>query len=265
MNAYRAQQREQDLREELVHVGRLLWEKGLIAATDGNISARLDDERILTTPSGLSKGFMKPEQMVITDMTGRKLNIHDPGSRGLEPSSELLMHLEVYRQRPDVGAVVHAHPPITTAFTIAGISLAQCVLPEVVMTLGSILTTQYATPSSAQGAEVVRELIRTHDALVLDRHGAITVGKTPTEAYTKMEKVEHTALVTLTARQLGRVGLLPPEEVRKLTAWRRQKLGLPAEYGGEGCVKCGACGRESEQEESTSMVDEEITRLVARW
>jgi L-fuculose-phosphate aldolase len=148
------------------------------------------------------------------------------------------------------------------AFTIAGISLTQCVLPEVVINLGSIPTTAYATPSSPEGPLVIRELIRDHDALIIDRHGSVTVGPSLFEAYMKLEKIEHLAHVTLAARQLGRVSELPLEEVRKLVAARRKALGLPPEYEGPGCVNCGACGKSGKAASADNDSDEELVRRV---
>jgi L-fuculose-phosphate aldolase len=242
MPTYQDRQHEASARQEIVRVCHLMWEKGYVAATDGNVSMRLGD-RILTTPSGLSKGMLDPEQLVLTDLDGKALPAWQQTCKGLMPSSELRIHCEAYRRRPDIGAVVHAHPPVALAFSIAGVSLAGCVLPEVVLTLGAIPTTRYATPTSAEGPEVIRDLIGKFDALILDRHGTVTVGKDPLDAYFKLEKIEHSATVTLAARQLGEVRTLPPEEVRRLTAIRRQTLGLPPEWDGEGCVQCGACGR----------------------
>jgi L-fuculose-phosphate aldolase len=264
LTTYAERQQEAELRAEVVRIGRLLWEKGFIAASDGNLSVRLGRDRMLATPSGLSKGFLAESDVVLCNLEGQPLYSSYQRGEKCNPSSEILLHLEVYRQRPDVQAVVHAHPPLAIAFTIAGISLAECVLPEVVVNLGQIPTTAYATPSTAEGPEVVRELIRSHDALILDRHGTVTVGATLFEAYMKLEKVEHLAQVTLAARQLGRVGLLPQEEVRKLVEMRRQKLGLPPDYTGPGCVNCGACGRETDVDSTGSDVsDAELVRRVA--
>jgi L-fuculose-phosphate aldolase len=212
---------EAALRDEIVHACQLLHQKGFIAATDGNISARLDANRLLVTPSGVGKGFIKPGDLIITDFAGSVL---DPGALGAKgrPSAELRLHLEAYRQRPDVAAVVHAHPPLATACTIAGISLETCVIPEVVVTLGTIPTVPYATPTSAEGPERVREYIRTRDALLLDHHGAVTVGKSVMEAYLRLEKVEHAAQMILIARQLGKVIALDAEQMEKLMAIRRE-------------------------------------------
>jgi L-fuculose-phosphate aldolase len=247
------------LREEIVRVCRLVWERGWVAATDGNASVRLGQDRLLVTPSGMSKGFFSASDVVVTNLDGEPV-VSSRGRAERVPSSEIALHLEVYRQRSDVRAVLHAHPPIALAFTIAGVSLAQCVLPEVIVNLGSIPTTAYATPSTVESAEVIHELILEHDALILDRHGSVTVGTTLFDAYMKLEKVEHLAQATLAARQLGRVGLLPQDQVRKLVEMRREKLGLPPDYEGPGCVLCGACGREGTQAPTT---DDELVRQVA--
>lgn len=241
MSSYRDRRTEQAWRKEIVRVCRLLHEKGYVAATDGNVSVRLSKNRVLSTPSGFSKGFLAPEQLVVTDLEGRKIPSREPASRDLKPTSELLMHLEAYRQRPDIGAVIHAHPPICVALSIAGISLAKCLLPEVVVTLGLIPTAEYATPSSAEGPGAIRGLIANHDALVIQRHGTLTVGKDPFDAYLKLEKVEHLAHVTLILRQLGRETPLPPAEVAKLVRMRRDK-GLAREGEEEDfCASCGVC------------------------
>ncbi|MFN2187639.1 MAG: class II aldolase/adducin family protein, partial [Candidatus Promineifilaceae bacterium] len=136
------------LRQQIIRVGQLLYEKGFISASDGNISARIEPGRILITPSGLHKGFLAPDELLVIDEQGNRAGISASTNRKLKPTSELPLHLETYRQRPDIGAVVHAHPPITIALSIAGIPLSDCLLPETIVTLGLIPTTEYATPSS---------------------------------------------------------------------------------------------------------------------
>src|SRR5512146_801801 len=136
---------ENELRSRMVEIGRLIHQKGLVAAGDGNISVRLDRERLLVTPSGFSKGFLDPEQLLVVDMTGAKVGQNFGKARDLKPSSEIRIHIECFRQRPDVHAVIHAHPPMTIACTLAGVSLAKCVLPEVLYDLGTIPTAAYAT------------------------------------------------------------------------------------------------------------------------
>ena len=220
-------------RKSIVEVGRQVHQRGLVAATDGNISVRLDRQRLLITPSGLSLGRLRPQDLCVVDFTGRQL------TGRLKVSSEHRLHLCVYDVRSDVNAVVHAHPPLANAFTFAGVSLEACVIPEVVATLGNIPTTDYATPSTDEGATVIRRLIRDHDAVLLQRHGSITVGPDLLDAYHKLEKVEHSAQVLLAARTLGHVEHLSEAEIRKLAALR-QEMGLGASE--EVLRACGLSG-----------------------
>lgn len=227
---------EHELRQEMIRVGRLMWEQGYVAATDGNLSARLGPDRLLVTASGLSKGFLTADDLVMIQLDGEPV----PSYRGrtLHASSEISMHLEVYRQRPDVNAVVHAHPPIATAFSIAGVSLARCVIPEVIVTLGSIPTAEYATPGTTEVPAAIRQAIRDYEAIILAHHGSLTVGRSLWEAYLRLEKVEHTAEITLAAQQLGRVQTLSTEAVEKLAAKRRELLQREGRDVCEGCSIC---------------------------
>ena len=202
------------LRADIVEIGRRMYARGYTASNDGNISVRLGADRLLMTPKSVCKGFMTPDMMCITDLTGRKLE----GDR--DPSSEMQMHLEVYRQRPDVQAVVHAHPPIATGFAVAGIPLDRAVLAEVLTTLGSIPIAEYATPSTKELPEAVRKYIKAHDGMLLANHGALTSGADLYSAYYKMETIEHFAKISLVARLLGRENLLAREEVDRLQGLR---------------------------------------------
>lgn len=238
---------ERALREEFVRIGGLMHARGYVTATDGNISARLGPDYFLATPSGLSKGFMTPDQMVVIGWDGKPVGSGRYGAaRDLRPSSEILLHLEAYRQRPDIKAVVHAHPPAAVALSIAGIAIAPCTLPEVIVTLGVIPTTAYATPASPEGATVVRDLIRVHDAVMLQRHGSVTVGSTPFDAYLKLEKLEHAADITFKLIQLGRQLPFPPGAVDKLLD-KREQAGLlqPGEREEirRTCAVCGLSGQ----------------------
>ncbi|MGA9756697.1 MAG: class II aldolase/adducin family protein [Desulfobaccales bacterium] len=197
------------LRQDIVRICRMLHRKNYLAATDGNVSVRLGDQ-VLTTPSGINKGLMEADQVITVDLEGRVVM-----GEG-RPTSEIRMHLLAYELRPDVTAVVHAHLPYATACTLAGVSLLEPILPEVVITLGGIPTTPYATPGSEAVPEAIRGFIREYDALLLSRHGAMTVGRDVTDAYNKMEKLEHTARVMLAARLQGPVTPLPAAEVEKL-------------------------------------------------
>jgi L-fuculose-phosphate aldolase len=227
---------EFEMRQEMVRVARLMWERGYVAATDGNLSARLGSDRLLVTASGQSKGFLSADDLVMINLDGELVPSHR--GRGMRPSSEIMMHLEVYNQRPDVNAVVHAHPPIATAFSIAGVSLARCVIPEVIVTLGSIPTAEYATPGTGEVASSIRRAVCDYDAIILAHHGSLTVGRTLWEAYLRLEKVEHTAQITLAAQQLGQVQTLSSEAVAKLTQLRREAL---QRQGSDLCADCSIC------------------------
>lgn len=232
---------EQSLRREIVRVGKLMYDKGLIVATDGNISVRLDAMRILATPSGLCKGFMEPEQLLVVNLDGERVGASNPANRHLKPTSEMRMHLEAYRRRPDIGAVVHAHPPLTVALSIAGVDLAQCLIPEVIVTLGVLPTTTYATPSSEENVRAIHDLIGGHDAIVLQRHGTLTVGRDPFDAFMKTESVEQMSRIAFMVRLLGGSSALPPDEVVKLIA-QREALGLSRSADAEDfCIHCGVC------------------------
>ncbi|HET7618093.1 MAG TPA: class II aldolase/adducin family protein [Vicinamibacterales bacterium] len=202
------------LRADIVEIGRRLYARGYTASNDGNISVRIDGERLLMTPRSVCKGFMDPSMMCITDLDGRKIE----GTR--DPSSEMLMHLEVYRQRPDARAVVHAHPPIATGFAVAGIPLDRAVLAEVVTTLGSVPIADYATPSTQELPAAVREYVKAHDGMLLANHGALTIGADLFSAYYKMETIEHFAKISLVARLLGGERLLTRQEVDRLQGLR---------------------------------------------
>jgi len=201
---------EAQLRTDICEVGRRLYARGYTASNDGNISVRLGPERLLMTPTSVCKGFMTVDMMCITDLDGKKL----AGER--HPSSEMQMHLEVYRRRPDVQAVVHAHPPIATGFAVAGIPLDRAVLAEVVTTLGSVPIAEYATPSTKELPDAVSKYVQAHDGMLLANHGALTMGKDLFSAYYKMETIEHFAKISLVARLLGGERILSREEVFRL-------------------------------------------------
>jgi L-fuculose-phosphate aldolase len=261
---------ESNLRSEIVRVGKLLYDKGLIVATDGNVSARLDANRVLATPSGLCKGFMQPEQLIVVDLDGNRVGPANSANRDLKPTSEMRMHLEAYRRRPDIGAVVHAHPSTTVALSISGIDLAQCLIPEVIVTLGIVPTTQYATPSSEENARAIRDLIAGHDAIVLQRHVSLTVGRDPMDAFLKTESIEQMSRVAFMTRLLGASPVLPPEEVAKLVA-QREALGLSRSSDVQDfCMYCGVChapGQHvapAERNLEDAAIVREVTRRILR-
>jgi L-fuculose-phosphate aldolase len=204
-----------ELREAICEVGRRMYWKGLAVATDGNISVRIGADRYLCTPSGVSKHDLTVESILVANGKGEKLE-----GEGTV-TSEFFTHLAAYEERPEIGAVVHAHPTHAIALMLSGKSMADCVLPELVYALGGIPTTPYATPGTKEGAVVLRELIRQTDAVLLDRHGAVTVGKTVWDALRKMEKVEHAAQTICMAHLLGGVRTLDDAEIDKLLEVRK--------------------------------------------
>lgn len=224
--------RESELRRHLVEICHRMYRQGYIAAADGNVSAKIDGERILVTPTGFHKGFIHEDDLSVVDPHGRLLRGRN------QPSSEFLMHELVYVERPDVGAVVHAHPPITVGLALAGVSLAECILSETCLVLGAILTAPYSTPTTEEVPQVLRPFVRQANAVVLDRHGALTFGRNLDEAYNRLEAMEHAARITHTARVLGPVAPLPRHEVEKLQALA-QKLGIPRPP--DPCSLCNAC------------------------
>jgi L-fuculose-phosphate aldolase len=211
---------EHQLRREMLKIAHLCYQQGLLVAMDGNLSARLPGGEVLCTRAGCHKGLLDDDDLIVVDRRGKKLRGHG------EPTSELKMHLVCYEERPDVGAVVHAHPPTAVAFTLANISLARCILPEVVLTLGVVPTVAYQTTGTPELAETLRPFVRAHDALLMDRHGAVCLGADLLRAFCNLETLEHTAKITKIARDLGGAKELPPAEAEKL-----RSLGL-TRYGG---------------------------------
>jgi L-fuculose-phosphate aldolase len=205
---------EQQLREEILRASRMCFERGWIAASDGNVSVRLPDGRILVTPAGMCKGMLKCEDLVICNAEGKRLE----GSR--KPSTEIMMHLTVYRMREDVRAVVHAHPPFATGFAAAGRQLNIGMLPEVIVRLGSVPLARYGTPGTPELSEGMMPFVPSYDALLLANHGAVAWGEDPLQAFFRMDTVEHYAQVALVAHLLGGAKALPRAEIAKLFAAR---------------------------------------------
>jgi L-fuculose-phosphate aldolase len=208
--------RERKQRQDLVRFGKMLHSLGFVAATDGNLSVRLDDRRFLVTPTGFSKGMMEPEDMVVVDLQGKKL------SGRYNPSSEIAMHVTIYRMRPDVGAVVHAHPCTATGFASAGIALDEPLCSEIVITLGAVPLAPYATTGTMELSESLRPYIPFHDAILMANHGVVTYGEDLCRAYMRMEAVEHYAKIVMTTRQLGCARSLNSRQLEKLFEVRTQ-------------------------------------------
>src|SRR6266568_459456 len=233
------------LRRDLVRFGAMLHSLGFIAATDGNLSVRLDEDRILVTPTGMSKGMMTPADLVIVDMDGDKIK----GRR--EVTSEIGMHLLIYRMRPDVNGIVHAHPRTATGFAAAGMVLNQPLVCEVVIGLGLIPLAPYGTPGTPELAKTLEPLIPQYDAILMANHGVVTYGADLQSAYMKMETVEHFAQIALVTHMLGQQQLLACEDLEKLVAARSRYLGvnsaapMPVQYPEDSTVEVPVGGSKS--------------------
>lgn len=209
---------ESDLRLAIAACGRIAYERHLMTSNDGNISARMENGDILITPSGISKGRLNVDDMLIVDLDGNIIS----SKPGRKPSSETPMHLEVYQQRGDVRAVVHAHPIFATSLTVAGLEFPVDVLPEVLLTLGDVPITEYATPSSHEDAAVIRPFLKTHNAMLLRQHGSLTYGKDLDQALIHLERIEHVSEIYWRAKMLGVVKRVPPEAQAKLIELREK-------------------------------------------
>lgn len=220
---------EQTARREIVNIGRLLYERSYVVSSDGNVSVRLDDGRIVATPTMMCKGRMTEDSLAVTDSTGKPLTEK-------KPSSELQMHLLIYEERPEIKAVCHAHPPHGTAFAVAGLAIDQPILSEVILTLGCVPLADYGTPSTTEVTEAMRPLVKHHNALLMANHGAVAYGTDLWQAFDRLETLEHTARIAILARILGGSQNLPKDAIEKLVNLREQ-----AGYLGEG-GRCQACG-----------------------
>jgi len=219
---------EDEHRRDVCTVGRWFHQRGFVASTDGNISLRLDPHRILTSPTAISKGMMSPDDLVITDFEGQKIS----GRRN--PSSELAMHLLIYKRRPDINAVCHAHPPAATGYAAAGLPLNKALVSEMVLALGCIPVARYATPGTPELTEALEPLVQHYDAILLANHGVVTYGSDLLTAFFRMETAEHFACVSLVTELLGKQVLLSSEDVEKLVAARvRYGLQTAAQPGPE--------------------------------
>jgi L-fuculose-phosphate aldolase len=202
---------KEKLIEEIVEISHLIYKKGFVSSTDGNISAKLPNGNILCTPTSVNKGEVKKSHIVEVNPTGEVVyGIY-------KPSTEIKMHLFIYQRRDDVKAIIHAHPPFATAFATAGLSLEGYVLPEVIVNLGKIPLAKYATPSTEEVSLSIEPFVEKHDAFLLQNHGAVTLGSSLKDAYFKMEKLEHYAMIILLARILGGEKNLSQDEIAKLS------------------------------------------------
>ena len=220
---------EQTARRDLIKVCHLMYERSYVVSSDGNVSVRLDDGRVLATPTMTCKGRMTEDLIAVTDLGGRALN-------NQKASSELAMHLLIYGERPDVKAVCHAHPPNGTAFAVAGLAIDQPILSEVILTLGCVPLAEYGTPSTEELSDAMRPLVKHHNALLMANHGAVAYGENLWQAWDRLETLEHTAKIAILSRVLGGSRNLSPQAVEKLINVREA-----SGYLGES-ARCQACG-----------------------
>ena len=230
---------ENELRQDIVEIGRYLHRFGYVAANDGNITTRLDDQRILATPTGVSKGRMAPDDLIVIDYAGQKIS----GRAGV--TSEIAMHLLIYKRRPDMNAVVHAHPATATGYAAAGLSLNKAIISEIVYSLGCIPLAPYGTPGTPDLLQAIEPLVGSYDALLLANHGVVTYAPDLWGAYFRMETVEHFAKISLVTEQLGQQRLLSETDVDKLMTLRARFFGpdaIPIPRSSSCPVTGGACG-----------------------
>jgi L-fuculose-phosphate aldolase len=238
------------LRQAVVDLGRCMYERGYISGTEGNLSTRLPEGRILITPSGVAKGRLCVDDLVVTDSDGAVLS-------GGRPSSEIQVHLAAYRLRPEVGAVIHAHPKAVVAHSLAGVSLEPAVIPETVLILGTIAAAAYEMPGSSSLAAVMEEVLRGHEVIIMERHGTLTLGRDILQAYHRLESLEHTAQTLYMARTLGAVEPLSSEEVERLWALvKRSEIASAADSG--------SCAAEDLSDEDRHTLVELVETLVRR-
>ena len=206
--------KESQHRNDIIEICKRVYRNGWVASNDGNISIRISTDEVLCTPTGRSKGYLTPDQLVKVDMDGNKLE------GALEASSEVKIHLDVYKHKEGVYAAVHAHPPYATAHAVAGIPLDQCVIPEIIISLGAIPLTEYGTPSTQEIPDNIRKYLKDYNAFLMQNHGAFTIGADVYQAYYRMESVELFAKINLLARTLGNVNNISEENVRKIMEMR---------------------------------------------
>ncbi len=243
---------ESEIRSAIVDICHRLAAKGFVTATDGNVSVRLENGNILTTRSAVNKGMMTPGDLVEVEKDGR------PVDSNLKPSTEIGMHLYIYSQRPDVHAVVHAHPVYATGFATARLPLIECTFPEVIVGLGAIPLAEYATPSTVEVARSLGPFVGQADAILLTNHGVVTYGPELLDAYFKMEKVEHAAHITFVARMLGGEKHLTPEDLEKLRAISA------GSYGKDMTARLACEPDRSDIEVPSAPSDDELKEIVRR-
>ncbi|MBQ8213594.1 MAG: class II aldolase/adducin family protein [Clostridia bacterium] len=216
---------ELEIKQQICDIGKRIYDRGMVAANDGNISVKLNDNEFLCTPTGVSKGFMTPEYICKVDANGNVIE----ANAGFKPSSEIKMHMRVYRERPDVKSVVHAHPMYATTFAIVGIPLTDPIMPEAVLSLGEVPIAKYGTPSTDEIPDAVAPYLQSYDAVLLENHGALSFSDSLLNAYHKMESVEFYARLLYQAKMLGGPKLLTEQQVEDIYALRK-KFGLTGKH-----------------------------------
>lgn len=252
---------EQEVKELLCEIGNRIYKNGFVAANDGNISVRINDTEILCTPTGVSKGYMTPEMICKVNLDGEILSANDP----YRPSSEVKMHLRVYKERQDVRSVVHAHPPYGTSYAIAGVPLNKPLMPEAVIFLGEVPIVPYGTPSTNEIPEAISKYLDRYDALLLENHGALTYGKDLMAAYYKMESLEFYAKLTFISSQIGEQQVLKDLQIEKLLDIRRT-MNLPGKHPGlcENSTLYKNNSNEIPETYKNTSIDEKVIEKIAK-
>lgn len=254
---------EQKIRQEIVTIATRCYERGLLVAGDGNISVRVGPDRLIATPSGVSKGWMTPDMMVVVDLAGQPL---EPTS--YKVSSEWPMHQVIYQARSDIQAIVHAHPPHATGFAVAGLSLDKAILSEVVLTLGCVPLAAYGTPSTRELTDAIEPYLSYHDALLMANHGAVAYADTLEKAFNKLETLEHTCRISFIARMLGNENTIPDRAMEKLFDIReRSGMMRPEARTGQICGisnEAGQSGSDTPDAEQITLTKAELVELLTQ-
>ncbi len=262
-------QSEFEIRKQICDIGKRIYTNGFCAANDGNISVKMNAKEFLCTATGISKGFMTPDMICKVDNHGNVLQ----SSGGLKPSSEIKMHMRVYNERPDVNAVVHAHPPYATSHAIAGIPLTQPIMPEAVIALGCVPIAAYGTPSTDEIPNAISRYLQYYDAVLLENHGALSYSVDLTQAYFRMESLEFYAKLLYLSKMLGGPKELDSEQVSKLYELRK-KFGMPGKHpadlcnklnSGKGCHGSGCCKSSGNNEVSPELIETIVKKVMEQF
>lgn len=257
---------EYEIKKQICEIGQRIYNKGMVAANDGNISVKISENEFLCTPTGVSKGFMTPEFICKVDKNGNVIQ----ANKGFKPSSEIKMHMRVYKERPDVQSVVHAHPLYATSFAIAGIPLTEPIMPEAVIALGCVPIAEYGTPSTEEIPDAVSKYLQYYDAVLLENHGALSYSDSLINAYYKMESLEFYAQLLYQSKVLGGPKTLSEAQVQRLYEIRRQ-FGLKGKHPADLCPNakagkpsCHGCGGSCGSTDSADLIAEITKQVMAQ-